>query len=66
MSWGERLFASGPNPSVMTITCMSMRLEPSVHLFSFSHHQKQTGSLAWGRQGQEVTTVLRFYSPATL
>lgn len=43
MSWGERLFAPGPNPPVMTITCVSMCLEPLAHLFSFLHHPK-TGS----------------------
>lgn len=51
MSCSERLFAPDPNPSVMTITCVSMRLEPLAHLFSFLHHQKQTGSLARGRWG---------------
>ncbi len=61
MSEGERLFASSPNPSVMTITCVSVCLEPVAHLFSFLHHQKQTRNLAWGRRRQEVTTVLVFY-----
>lgn len=39
MSWGEKPGALGPNPSVMTITCVSMCLEPLAHLFSFLHHQ---------------------------
>lgn len=64
MSWGERLFSPGPNPPVMMITCIAMRLEPLAHLFSFLHHQKQTGSLARGRWGHEVTTLLGFYSLA--
>lgn len=39
MSCSEKLAALGPNPSVMTITCVSMCLEPLAHLFSFLHHQ---------------------------
>ena len=73
VSRGERLFAPGPNPSVMTITCMSMCLEPRAHLFSFLHHQKKgkrketppPDGAAWpGVDGDGRSPLLRRFRPS--